>query len=759
MRAATAIVGVGLVTASFLAGLTSGRQRAVERRETSLRSDASVHADEVEEYFVRSQAIVRLLAQNPSFPALFASLGEESPNLDPVNDALAYVEQLYPRQIGEACFIASNGRELARVTRGVRATLSELSPNELGNTFVSDTFALGFGQVLQARPYRSPDTGEWVIANSTLMPSADGVKRAMVHFEITVSSFRATLVDVGSRLRIVDGDGRVLIDSAVTAPRETLTTPLGLPEQAQFRTLFKSDKGDVGRATIGSERVAFHRIESGPNNQNDWYVVASAPARVAWTESLGPMSIITLLSGVAVLVLSWRTAVSYQGNLRRQALTDELTGLPNRALLRDRLTQAARQAERDGSRFAVILLDLDRFKEVNDTLGHHRGDELLKTLSVRLSAVMRQVDTLARLGGDEFAVLIPYTDGVMGASAVAERMAEALKENFMISGIPVHVGASIGIAVFPDHGHDVETLLQHADVAMYRAKQAGLDYTVYAVEQDPHDAGLLSLVAELRGAIETNQLELHYQPKYRLASSGSATIEGVEALVRWNHPTRGLISPNDFVPIAERTGLIRPLTSWVLDTGLAQLRRWNDAGVSITMALNISPRNLTDALLLSDIEHALERSGADAARVVLEVTENSFISDPVRSIEALNEIRQLGISVSIDDFGTGYSSLSYLRNLPVDEVKIDRTFIRDLVTDTASQSIVHATIALAHSLGFAVVAEGVEDEGALTYLRAMGCDLAQGFHLGRPVPADQLDRVLAADAVAEDVSVQSSPVR
>lgn len=704
-----------------------------------LKTDASVHAGGVEEYFTRSQGVVRLLAQNPSFASLYSGAGEQSLSLEQVNEALEFVEQLYPRQIGEACFIDSNGRELARVTKGEIAYASELSPNESANPFVKPTFATEFGEVFQALPYRSPDTHEWVISNSTLMPSTDGVKRAMVHYEITLQSFQSTFVDVESRLRIVDASGLVLIDSGAPLARETPQTPLGLPGQTQFASVFDTSQANVGTATIGSERVVFRHIDVGTNNQNDWYVVASAPAWVSWTEGLGPTSIVTLMIGIAVLALSLRRAVSYQRNLRRQALTDELTGLPNRSLLRDRLTQEALKADRGGSKFAVILLDLDRFKEVNDTLGHHRGDELLQTLSLRLQALMRQTDTLARLGGDEFAVLMPHTDGVMAASVVAERMAEAFSENFVISGIPVHVGVSMGIAVFPDHGRDVETLLQHADVAMYRAKQSGLDFTAYAVEQDPHDAGLLALVAELRGAIDSNQLELHYQPKYRLTGPGDPTIEGVEALVRWNHPTRGLIPPNDFIPIAERIGLIRPLTSWVLDTGMHQVRVWHDRGLSLTMAMNISPRNLTDAYLLSDIEDALRRSGANPNYVMLEVTENSFMSDPTKSIQALEDVRRLGISVSIDDFGTGYSSLSYLRHLPVNEVKIDRSFIQDLVGDTAAQSIVHATIELAHSLGFTVVAEGVEDQASLTHLRGMGCDLAQGFHLCRPLPAHELD--------------------
>ena len=738
-RVVTAVVGLGLIATSFVVSVTSGRQRAVERREATLRIDAAVYADEVEEYFTRSQVIVRLLAQNPSFASLYRGAGEQSPSFEQVNDALAFVEQLYPGQIGEACFIDSSGRELARVTNGERARSSELSPDESSNLFVKSTFALEFGEVFQALPYRSPDTHEWVTANSTLMPSADGVKQAMVHYEITMKSLRSTLVDVKSRLRIVDASGLVLIDSAAPLVRESPETPLGLPGQNQFESVFGKGKAKVGTATISSERVAFHHVDGGTNNQNDWYVVASAPAPISWAESLGPTSIVTLLIGVAVLALAWRTAVSYHRNLRRQALTDELTGLPNRSLLRDRLTQAALQADRKGSQFAVILLDLDRFKEVNDTLGHHRGDELLQTLSLRLQALMRQTDTLARMGGDEFAVLMPHTDGVMGASVVAERMAEAFSENFVISGIPIHVGVSMGIAVFPDHGQDVETLLQHADVAMYRAKQSGLDYTAYAVEQDPHNAGLLALVAELRGAIDSNQLELHYQPKYRLTGPGDPTIEGVEALVRWNHPTRGLIPPNDFIPIAERTGLIRPLTSWVLSTGMYQLRAWHDRGLSLTMAMNISPRNLTDAYLLSDIGDALRRSGANPNYVMLEVTENSFMSDPTKSIQALEDVRRLGISVSIDDFGTGYSSLSYLRHLPVNEVKIDRSLIHDLVGETNDQSIVHATIELAHSLGFTVVAEGVEDQASLTHLRGMGCDLAQGFHLCRPLPAHELD--------------------
>ena len=376
--------------------------------------------------------------------------------------------------------------------------------------------------------------------------------------------------------------------------------------------------------------------------------------------------------------------------------------------------------------------------------------ELLRSLSKRLKAIMRESDTLARLGGDEFAILMPKLQGSMAAITVAERVAGALTENFLVAGVPVSVGVSIGIAVYPDHGEDVETVMQHADVAMYRAKQAGLDYALYSSEQDPHDASMLSLAAELRGAIETDQLELHYQPKYLISDSGATVVEGVEALVRWQHPTRGLLPPSDFVPIAERTGLIRPLTSWVLATGLRQLRSWHEAGLCLSMAMNVSPRSLTDMSLIPDIERALNESGVDPRGVILEVTENSFMSDPARSIRALESIRALGIAVSIDDFGTGYSSLAYLRLLPVTEVKIDRSFIRELLSSSTDQSIVQATIALAHSLGFKVVAEGVEDEATLGHLREMGCDVAQGFHLCRPHPANEL---------VDELLPHASPVR
>ena len=475
--------GLGLVATSVLVAVTSGRQRAVERREASLRTDASVQAAALEEYFIRSSAIVRLLAQNPSFPTYLGSARTgENKLFAAANAALAYVEQLFPGQIGEACFIDAQGHELARVVDRQAAPAAALSSDESRNAFFGATLALNFGQVHQSLPYWSQDTHDWVIANSTLMPSSDGARRAIIHYELTVRSFTSTLSASRSRVRIVTREGAVLVDSDVPRMSNSSNQSLGLPNTVDFRNQLKTANGSLDDATVGSDRLAFRRIDGGPNNLNDWFVVTSAPAAIALTEGLGPLSIAMLLSGVAVLVLSWGSAASYQRTLRNQALTDELTGLPNRTLLRDRLSQAALLAARENSSFAILVLDLDRFKEVNDTLGHHRGDELLRSLSKRLKAIMRESDTLARLGGDEFAILMPKLHGSMAAITVAERVAGALTENFLVAGVPVSVGVSIGIAVYPDHGEDVETVMQHADVAMYRAKQAGLDYALYSSE-------------------------------------------------------------------------------------------------------------------------------------------------------------------------------------------------------------------------------------------------------------------------------------
>jgi len=418
--------------------------------------------------------------------------------------------------------------------------------------------------------------------------------------------------------------------------------------------------------------------------------------------------------------------------LRHQALHDALTDLPNRTLLHDRLGHALRASRRDGRPLALLLLDLDRFKEVNDTFGHHRGDDLLRQVAARLRGALRASDTIARLGGDEFAALLPGADE-SGARAAATALRAALDVPLVLAGQALQLGASIGVALAPAHGEDAPTLLRHADTAMYAAKRAGdTDVAVYDPAHDPHSPDRLALLAELREAITQGALALHYQPKVALATG---QVHGVEALVRWPHPVHGLLPPDQFIPLAEQHGLIGPLTLWVLEEALRQGKLWARAGWDLNVAVNLSAWSLHDASLPDTIAALLRRFDAPPGRLRLELTEGSVMADAERALEVLTRLTALGVGLSVDDFGTGYSSLAYLKRLPVDEVKIDRSFVRDLATDEADAAIVHSTVGLGRSLGLQVVAEGVEDRATWDLLARMGCDVAQGYYLSRPLPA------------------------
>jgi diguanylate cyclase (GGDEF)-like protein len=430
-----------------------------------------------------------------------------------------------------------------------------------------------------------------------------------------------------------------------------------------------------------------------------------------------------------------------------QALHDALTGLPNRTLFRDRVDQAVRGALRTGTRAAVLLIDLDRFKEINDTLGHHTGDALLKQVGPRLQGALRESDTMARLGGDEFAILLPGIPGALGAATVAEKLTEALHEPFLLEGITVPADASIGIALYPDHGRDADTLMQRADVAMYNAKGNHRAYAVYAPEQDDYSPDRLALVGELREAIAGGALVLHYQPKFDLRAG---TLTGAEALVRWEHPTRGPIPPGDFIPLAEHTGLIRPLTLWVLDAALRQCRAWRDEGFEVAVAVNVSAHDLTSGELPGDVGRLLGRWGVPARALRIEITESAMMADPLRARDVLETLRDMGVALAVDDFGTGHSSLAYLKRLPVDELKIDRSFVINMASDENDAVIVRSTVALAHNLGLRVVAEGVETAGAAHTLRQLGCDLAQGYFYSRPLPPAGLTALLAEHACAAE---------
>ena len=434
----------------------------------------------------------------------------------------------------------------------------------------------------------------------------------------------------------------------------------------------------------------------------------------------------------------------------RLALSDGLTGLPNRVVLRDRLEQALLVTQREGTCMALLVLDLDSFKEINDSLGHDYGDQLLSQLGPRLLAPLRASDTVARLGGDEFAVLLPRVADLNAALLVAEKLQEALIEPFDVHGLQLSVEASIGVALAPGNGLDAGALLQRADVAMYVAKDSGLGISAYDQTLDGSSPSRAALLNELRRAVDENQLFLVYQPK-RSAQTGA--LEGVEALVRWDHPERGLVLPEEFLPLAERTGLIHTLTRHVLTAALADCRRWLELGVKVPVAVNLSARTLLDRAFAADVQQMLAYWGVPAHLLELEVTETALMVDPDRARALLDQLSGLGVVLAIDDFGTGYSSFASLRTLPVDDVKIDRSFVTPMLTSPTDAFIVRSVIALAHDVGRRVVAEGVEDASTLAALAELGCDVVQGYFLGVPASAAEISARFAA---GETVSM---PVR
>ncbi|WP_448135491.1 putative bifunctional diguanylate cyclase/phosphodiesterase [Stenotrophomonas rhizophila] len=428
--------------------------------------------------------------------------------------------------------------------------------------------------------------------------------------------------------------------------------------------------------------------------------------------------------------------------LLQAALHDPLTQLPNRMLLQDRIEQAIEKAQRRQFSFAVMFCDLDGFKAINDAYGHQLGDKLLIQMSERVSALLRSHDTFARLGGDEF-VIVFQVDDPEDAAVVAERIIACVAEPFLIDALELQVTASLGIALYPADATDERALMAHADAAMYHTKDSGRNgYTFFTESMHVSANRQLKLLQELRRAIQRDELVLHYQPKF--PANGRALI-GAEALVRWQHPELGLLSPDNFIPVAERSGLILPLGDWVLDRACAQLRQWHDAGYpDWSMAVNLSPLQFASSSLLETVRRTLEKHALDPRHLTLEVTETTAMKDVEASLQILHGLTDMGVNISIDDFGTGYSSLLYLKRMPATELKIDRAFVRDLEDNAEDAAIVSSIIALGRSLQLQIVAEGVETDGQRQYLSDLGCDLLQGYHLGRPVAADAFLRLAQA---------------
>ncbi len=424
------------------------------------------------------------------------------------------------------------------------------------------------------------------------------------------------------------------------------------------------------------------------------------------------------------------------------ATHDALTSLPNRVLFNQSLDRALALAKRHGRRLAVLFIDLDRFKLINDTLGHDAGDNLLMEIARRLTGSLRASDTVARLGGDEFVVLVEEVTDPAYIIDVAQKLIEALGEPLTLSDQEYRMTASIGIASYPDDAGDMQGLLKNADIAMYRAKEQGRNnFQFYSERMNVHSVERLTMESGLRRALERDELVLHYQPKIDIRSG---KVTGVEALVRWQHPEHGLVPPVKFIGIAEETGLIVPIGEWVLQSACLAHRSWSAAGLPhLRMAVNLSARQLLHPDLVRDTGRVLERTGCDAACLEFEITESMVMQNPARAVELIRELKELGIAISIDDFGTGYSSLAYLKRFPIDSLKIDRSFIHDVPRDPGNMAITRAVIGMAHSLKLTVIAEGVETREQLEFLRGHACDEMQGFYFSRPVPADQIAALLA----------------
>lgn len=437
-------------------------------------------------------------------------------------------------------------------------------------------------------------------------------------------------------------------------------------------------------------------------------------------------------------------------SLEEMAYTDDITALPNRNQFQKHITDVMASYQKSRTPFALLMMDLDRFKTINDTLGHHIGDELLSEVGKRLKNVLRSYDIvtrineddlidgdnglIARLGGDEFAALAimkSTEDAYKNAAAIGNKILLAMEESFEVSGHTLVTSLSIGIALYPMHGNEQNELMRKADVAMYHSKKTHAGYSFYEDGYDDYSTRYLALSRDLLKAVDSGQMELYYQPKIDIQNN---TVMGAESLIRWNHPELGQVSPVEFIPIAEQSGQIRQITSWVVNSAIAQCAEWHQSGYDLKVAINLSAVNLQDHKIVDQIAAALKQYKLSPESVILEITESAIMSDPEYALEMLKEFRQMKINLSIDDFGTGHSSLSYIKSLPVNELKIDRSFVSEVCVDNNDEAIVHSVIVLAHHMNLSVVAEGVEDESVLTKLRELDCDIVQGYHYARPMP-------------------------
>ena len=527
-------------------------------------------------------------------------------------------------------------------------------------------------------------------------------------------------------------------DLATFAPRTVEPPPIPSPAEARWWMILPYVLG----AGAGLGLVALWLAPHSPWIRLGLALgVAGLLALAMWRHAISMTNLTGTTLSNAALSLANQQLTSMNEHLQLVATTDPLTGLPNRTLLHESLLKALRPGPRGVPLLALLLLDLDRFKQVNDTLGHHAGDLLLQQVTTRLQEALAGAGSLIRLGGDEFAVVLPGFDAE-GAEALAERCARIFTAPFLLDGHALRVGGSIGVALAPDHGQDANMLLRCADVAMYVAKRRHSGHAVYAPTEDHHSPRLLQLAGGLQQAISQEGLCLYYQPKVRLETG---KVCGVEALVRWRHPEHGLIAPDQFIPLAEETGLIGPLTQWVLNRALLDCQKWKASGLNLPIAVNLSMRNVQDPMMPDLVSQLLSKTGVPPSMLTLEITESLLMADPAAALEVLSRLSSLGLRLAIDDFGTGHSALGYLKQLPVNELKIDKAFVLNLSAPgtggmRTDRMIVRSVTALAHALGLDVVAEGVENQQTYELLGTMRCNVVQGYYASRPLPATEVER-------------------
>jgi diguanylate cyclase (GGDEF)-like protein len=606
-----------------------------------------------------------------------------------------------------------------------------------------------------------------LVASTAIAPLLTGTDLRARLSDQSVTELRevtSQAVDSGAivRLRLRDLDGRVVFSTDGTGFGEAPDEEVGLAAKGTTSsklTTLNADSDTGGSTGIVVVEV-YRPLDAGPDRARvgvlEIYLpyqpirddISTGLASLYRDLVIGLLLLYLVLAGLSLFTT--RRLKRLADSNAHLAEHDQLTGLPNRRLFHRRIAELTEGASRRMG--AVAVIDLDRFKEVNDSLGHQNGDALLAQLGTRLAAAIRPGDTVARLGGDEFGVILARVATEAEALAALSRLRAVVEEPIQITGLPLSAEASIGFALTPDDGEDAETLLQRADIAMYVAKAGHTGVVRYDPSQNHYDSDRLAVVGELRRALAEDELVLHYQPKTRLADG---TVTAVEALIRWHHPRHGLLFPDAFLPLAEQTGLIDPLTDWVIATALTQIREWGPSAEMLSVSVNISARNLSNPTFADRVLAALETSGLPYHRLLLEITETALFTDVDRATAVLERLSRAGVPISLDDFGQGQTSLGFLSRLPLHELKIDRTLVTDMLSDASHSAIVRSVIELAHNLGFVVVAEGVEDEPTMRALFTMGCDAAQGYVLARPMPAGRLLGWMADYEPATDLAPQA----